>query len=65
MSRPRLATEDTVSTAVRLPESLHARLVESAAERELSANYLVRRAVEQFLDRLIPVDEIKWTRDPE
>ena len=30
---------------------------------DVSVNWLVNRAVEQFLPRLIPADEIQWTRD--
>jgi hypothetical protein len=35
----------------------------AAEERGLSANFLVVRAVDEFLDRLLPPDEIKLTRD--
>jgi predicted transcriptional regulator len=62
MSRPRRHDSRT-ATAVRFPPELLARLQQAAAERDLSANYLVNRAVEEFLDRLIPVDEIRWTRE--
>lgn len=51
------------STGVRLPDDLHERLIAAATERDVSANFLVGKAVAQFLDRLIPVDEMKWTRD--
>lgn len=47
---------------LRIPQSLHARLIEAAAERELPANELVTWAIRDYLDRLIPVEEIKWTR---
>lgn len=52
------------ATGVRLPIELANRLAAAAEERDVSINWLVNRAVEHFLDRLIPVDEIKWTRDP-
>jgi predicted HicB family RNase H-like nuclease len=49
-------------TAIRLTEAAHEQITREAAARDLSVNYLVNRAVEQFLDRLIPVEEMKWTR---
>ena len=51
------------ATAIRLPDALHERLLVAATERDVSLNFLVTKAVEQFLDRLIPVDEMRWTRD--
>jgi predicted transcriptional regulator len=62
MARPKVHHEDRVTTAVRIPESLHGRLREAADERELSANYLIVRAIEDYLDRLIPADEFKLVR---
>jgi predicted transcriptional regulator len=41
-----------VATAVRFPEDLHERLQEHAEMRDVSVNWLVNRAVEQFLDGL-------------
>ena len=55
--------EERVTTAVRLPKSLHERLHQEADGRELSANYLIVKAIEQYLDRLIPQDEFTLTRD--
>lgn len=55
-------TEERVTTAVRFPKSLHARLHEEAEDRELSANFLIVKAVEDYLGRLIPSDEFKLTR---
>jgi hypothetical protein len=51
------------TTAIRLPDALHERLSVAATERDVSLNFLVTKAVEQFLDRLIPIDEMRWTRD--
>lgn len=62
MARPKVHKEDRVTTAVRLPESLHEKLTEAASERDLSANYLVVRALEDYLEKLIPADELKLTR---
>jgi predicted transcriptional regulator len=51
-----------LTTAIRLPEDLHRRLREAADDRDLSINYLVVKAVEEFLENLIPVDELRLTR---
>ena len=51
------------ATAIRFPEHLHERLRTAADERDLSVNFLVVKAVEEFLDRLIPAHELRLTRD--
>ena len=61
VGRPR-RNDSRTGTGVRFPDELHARLVAAAAERDLSVNWLVCRAVEQFLDRLLPLDQIVLTR---
>lgn len=58
MKAPRPRT----TTAVRFPPDIHAALVEAAEERDVSINWLVNRAVAEFLPRLIPVEEMLWTR---
>ncbi|HZN16363.1 MAG TPA: toxin-antitoxin system HicB family antitoxin [Acidimicrobiales bacterium] len=50
------------ATAIRFPDDLHERLRVAAEERHYSINFLVVKAVEDFLDRLIPADELKLTR---
>jgi predicted HicB family RNase H-like nuclease len=62
MARPRTCEEDRIATAVRLPESMHRRLHEAAADRDVSVNLLVTRAVGEYLDRLAPIDELLATR---
>ena len=57
-----MAQKRRTPTAVRLPEQLHDRLRTAADERGLSINFLVTKAVEDFLDRLIPADELRLTR---
>jgi len=47
-----------VTTAVRLPASLHDRLRDCALERDVSVNLLVTKAVEAYLDQLPPLDEV-------
>jgi predicted transcriptional regulator len=51
------------TTAVRLPEELHLRLRRAAEERDFSVNFMVVKALEEFLDRLIPADQLRLTRD--
>lgn len=51
-----------IATAIRFRPDLHDALVAAAEEREVSVNWLVNRAVEDFLPRLIPAEEIQWTR---
>lgn len=47
------------TTAIRFPDDLHAQLVKAADDRDLSMNFLVVKAVEDFLPRLIPPDKLK------
>jgi hypothetical protein len=56
-------TEDRVTTAVRVPKTLHDRARAAAQERQVGVNLLVVRALEDYLDRLVPVDEVVRTRD--
>jgi len=58
-----MARKPSVNTAIRFPPEMHQALRAAADERELSVNYLVVRAVAEFLPRLVPVDEIRFTRD--
>lgn len=51
------------ATAIRFPEELHERLRIAADKRDFSINYLVVRAVDHSLGRLIPADELELTRD--
>ena len=52
-----------VSLSLRLPSALRDQLVAAADERDVSVSWLAARALEDFLPRLIPVDEICWTKD--
>ena len=49
--------------SVRLEPELHAKATAAAEERVISMNLLITRALKYYLERLIPVDEVKWTRD--
>lgn len=62
----RASTKDSngrSATAIRFPENVHERLRVAAEERNYSINFMVVKAVEDFLDRLIPANELKLTRD--
>jgi predicted HicB family RNase H-like nuclease len=52
----------TRTTAIRFPEQLAEDLRQAAEERDLSVNYLVVKAVEEMLSRLISVEEFRLTR---
>ena len=62
MSRPRTHASPRSATAIRFPTELLEQLHKAADERDVSVNWLVNRAVADFLPRLLPVDEIVWTR---
>lgn len=61
--RPKKQSKARVGTAIRFPEAMHDRLEAEARARDLSINFLVIKACGEFLDRLIPVDDMRWTRD--
>lgn len=64
MARPREYDQPRVSTALRLPSDLHARLRAAATEREVSVNLMVERACIDYLARLTPVADLLATRNP-
>ena len=57
MGRPKTYDEPRVATAIRLPVSLRTDLQAAATERDVSVNFLVTRAVADYLRRLPPVAE--------
>lgn len=62
MSRPKVHG-DRVTTQIRLPVDLHDRLQQAAEERDVSVNFLVVKALEDYLARLIPTGlEVWWCR---
>jgi predicted HicB family RNase H-like nuclease len=63
VGRPRVHDEERVTTAVRVPRGLHDRVRAAADERQVAVNLLVVKALEDYLDRLVPVDEVVRTRD--
>lgn len=59
----RLMTKPRMTTAIRFSPELHARLKEAAEDRDLSINFLVVKAVEDFLPRL--ADTVTLTKGTE
>lgn len=58
VGRPRVHNESRITTAVRLPESLHERLKAAALDRDVSVNLIVTRALSEFLDDLVPSEAL-------
>lgn len=57
MARPKIYQERRITTAVRLPESLHQRLQEAAQSRDVSVNYLLIKAADHYLrSELVPLE---------
>lgn len=52
--RPKQYAEDRVTTAVRVPLSLHVRLQDEANSRDTSINHLIVRATTYYLDHMLP-----------
>lgn len=62
IGRPKDYDERT-TTALRIPPELLRQVKDAAAEREISTNLLITKAIEDFLPRLIPVAELRLARD--
>lgn len=65
-----VATRETVSknksrttTAIRFPEDLHERLRQAADNFGLPINFLVVKAMEEFLERMIDPSEFRLTKE--
>lgn len=54
MGRPRIYDEPRIATAIRLPASLREELHAAATERDVSVNFLVTRAISDYLRRVSP-----------
>jgi predicted transcriptional regulator len=48
---------------MRFNPDLVERMEQAADERAVSFNWLVEKACNDFMNRLIPIDEVKWVRD--
>lgn len=51
------------TTAIRFPEDLHERLRQAADSFGLPINFLVVKAMEEFLDRMIDPADFRLTKD--
>ena len=59
--RPKEFDEERVTKALRISKALDQRLKAVAHERGVSVNVLMNTALEDFLDRLIPIEDILKT----
>ncbi len=59
--RPREYDDDRVTKAVRISPDLDRQLKAAARERGISVNLLINTALADYLDRLVPVDEVLKT----
>ena len=62
MTRPKQYDKRT-STGIRFDTNLHDGLVVAAAARDISVNQLVNNGMRFYLERLIPADEVVWTKE--
>jgi predicted transcriptional regulator len=61
IGRPREYDDDRVTKAVRISADLDHRLKEAARQRGVSANLLMNAALEDYLGRLLPVEQVLRT----
>lgn len=57
------AKKPRMTTAIRFPEELHERLRKAADGFGLPINFIVVKAMEDFLERMIEPGELTLTRD--
>jgi predicted DNA-binding protein len=57
-----MPTKDRSATAIRFPTELHEQLREASEAHGLPVNYLVVKAVQEFLADLLPPEELRLTR---
>jgi hypothetical protein len=62
MARPKVHHEERVTTALRVPRVLHDRLKAAAEERQVGVSLLAVKALQDYLDRLIPLEDLELTR---
>jgi len=60
-----MSKKEHTATAIRFPPDLHDRLRVAADEHDLSVNWMVVKAVQEFLDLLVPPEEVRFTRPRE
>jgi len=61
MARPREFDEDRVTKALRISADLDSRLKAVARERGISVNVLINAALTDYLNRLLPLEELLRT----
>ena len=61
--RPRQFDEERITKALRIPTSLDEQVKQAALERGISVNVLINNALEDYLERLVPVEELLRTRE--
>ncbi len=59
--RPREFEPDRVTKVLRVSQALDTELKDTARERGISVNVLVNAALRDYLDRLLPVDQLLQT----
>lgn len=59
--RPREYDDNRITKAVRISPELDGRLKAAARERGISVNLMMNMAFEDFLDRLVPLDQLLKT----
>ena len=57
-----MTAKPRTTAAIRFPEQMYEELKTAADERDLSINFLVVKAVGEFLGRLVPPEEFRLTR---
>lgn len=57
-----MAIQERSATAIRFPSEMHERLREASERHGLPVNYLVVKAVEEFLENLLAPAELRLTR---
>lgn len=62
MARPKKYDHERVTTAIRMSEDLQRRLRTAADERDISVNLLAVKAITDYLDHLVPTEEILQVR---
>ena len=61
VGRPREFSEDRVTKALRIDRDLDERLKQAARERGVSVNVVATMALEDYLNRLLPLSELMKT----
>jgi predicted HicB family RNase H-like nuclease len=64
MASEQTARQARTATAIRFPEELHERLRAAADDYGLPLNYLVVKVMQEFLDNMVPPNELRFMRPP-